>query len=122
MDELQRVSPGEECGSAPPELTFCMMKMINITTNAKIAFVVQIALTLQLSVSIMPPTTGASKEPDLPITVAQPSPVPLIPAGYEIAARPMRPELLPITKNRTTSSEKGESGHAPRNYNPVFMR
>ena len=59
----------------------------------------QIAFTLQLSVSIMPPIIGASREPDLPIPVAQPSPVPLISAGYEIAARPIRPELLPITKN-----------------------
>ena len=63
------------------------------------AFVVQIALILQFSVSMMPPTTGASSEPDLPTPVAQPSPVPLISAGYEIAASPMSPELLPITKN-----------------------
>jgi hypothetical protein len=62
------------------------------------AFVEQIVFTLQFSVSIIPPITGASKEPDLPIPVAQPSPVPLISAGYEIAARPMRPELEPITK------------------------
>ncbi len=81
------------------EVTFCMMKIINMTTNARTAFVVQIAFTLQFSVSIIPPTTGASREPDLPIPVAQPSPVPLISAGYEIVASPMRPELLPITKN-----------------------
>ena len=77
--------------------------MINITTSANMAFVVQIAFTLQFFESIIVPTVGATIDPNLPTPVAQPRPVPLISAGYEMAARPMRPELLPITKNPITA-------------------